>query len=173
MSTEFQFGSTDQYDREPDPRSSLPRTGGGRDPLDGSGRGLSEEARDNFLETRGLSLRSLDELRAVLAYDAIASGAISLRIFDRDLALERFGRTHTMLHAKLFISDAGALAGSANDARGARYPPRGGRPKPFRDPLPPCWPPSGRRRVSPLVETGFRPRRALRSAACQSRTAGR
>lgn len=50
--------------------------------LDGSGRELSEEARDYFLETRGLSLRSLDELRAVLAYDAIASGAISLRIFD-------------------------------------------------------------------------------------------
>ncbi len=82
--------------------------------LDGSGRGLSEEARDYFLETRGLSLRSLDELRAVLAYDAIASGAISLRIFDSDLARERFGRTYAMLHAKLFISDAGALAGSAN-----------------------------------------------------------
>ncbi|MCA0929758.1 phospholipase D family protein [Ruegeria profundi] len=82
--------------------------------LDGSGRGLSEEARDYFLETRGLSLRSLDELRAVLAYDAIASGAISLRIFDNDLARERFGRTHAMLHAKLFISDTGALAGSAN-----------------------------------------------------------
>ncbi|MEL6413949.1 MAG: phospholipase D family protein [Pseudomonadota bacterium] len=82
--------------------------------LDGSGRGLSEEARDYFLETRGLSLRSLDELRAVLAYDAIASGAISLRIFENDLAQERFGRTYAMLHAKLFISDAGALAGSAN-----------------------------------------------------------
>ena len=67
--------------------------------LDGSGHGLSEEARDYFLETRGLSLRSLDELRAVLAYDAIASGAISLRIFDSDLARERFGRTHAMLHA--------------------------------------------------------------------------
>lgn len=82
--------------------------------MDGDGRELSVEARDYFLETRGLSLRSLDELRAVLAYDAIASGAISLRIFDSDLARERFGRTHAMLHAKLFISDAGALAGSAN-----------------------------------------------------------
>ncbi|WP_281972366.1 phospholipase D family protein [Ruegeria faecimaris] len=82
--------------------------------MDGDGRELSEEARDYFLETRGFSLRSLDELRAVLAYDAIASGAISLRIFDGDLARERFGRTHAMLHAKLFISDTGALAGSAN-----------------------------------------------------------
>ena len=82
--------------------------------LDGSGRELSEEARDYFLETRGLSLRSLDELRAVLAYDAIASGAISIRTFDTELARERFGRTHAMLHAKLFISDSGALAGSAN-----------------------------------------------------------
>ncbi|PSL17240.1 phospholipase D family protein [Shimia abyssi] len=82
--------------------------------MDGDGRELSVEARDYFLETRGFSLRSLDELRAVLAYDAIASGAISLRIFDGDLARERFGRTHAMLHAKLFISDTGALAGSAN-----------------------------------------------------------
>jgi len=82
--------------------------------MDGGGRELSEEAREHFLETRGLSLRSLDELRAVLAYDAIASGAISLRIFDADLARERFDRSHAMLHAKLFLSDAGALAGSAN-----------------------------------------------------------
>ncbi len=82
--------------------------------LDGSGRGPSEEAREYFLETRGLSLRSLDELHAVLAYDAIVSGAISLRIFDGDIARERFGRTYAMLHAKLFTSDAGALAGSAN-----------------------------------------------------------
>ena len=41
--------------------------------MDGGGRELSEEAREHFLETRGLSLRSLDELRAVLAYDAIAN----------------------------------------------------------------------------------------------------
>lgn len=86
--------------------------------MGGRGRPLSEEARDYFLETRGLSLRSLGELRAVLAYDAIASGAISLRIFDADLARERFGRRHTLLHAKLFISDAGALAGSANFSMG-------------------------------------------------------
>ncbi|MBB5516170.1 hypothetical protein FHS89_002196 [Rubricella aquisinus] len=82
--------------------------------MDGDGRELSEEARDYFLETRGLSLRSSDELRAVLAYDAIESGAISLRVFDSDLARKRFGRTHAMLHAKLFISDTGALAGSSN-----------------------------------------------------------
>lgn len=47
--------------------------------FNGSKRVLSEQARDYFLETRGLSLRSLDELRAVQAYDAIKSGAISLR----------------------------------------------------------------------------------------------
>ena len=82
--------------------------------MDGVGRGLSDEARDYFLETRGLSLRSLDELRAVLAYDAIAAGAFSLRFFDSDLGRERFHRIHAMLHAKLFVSDAGALAGSAN-----------------------------------------------------------
>ncbi len=82
--------------------------------FNGSDRGLSEQARDYFLETRGLSLRSLDELRAVLAYDAIKSGAISLRIFDTELAQERFGRSHAMLHAKLFVSDVGVLAGSAN-----------------------------------------------------------
>lgn len=86
--------------------------------MDGSGRALSEKARDFFLETRGLSLRSLDELRAVLAYDAISSGAISLRVFDAELARERFGRSHAMLHAKLFLSDAGALAGSANFSAG-------------------------------------------------------
>jgi hypothetical protein len=53
-------------------------------------------------------------LHAVLAYDAIASGAISLRIFDADLARERLGRSHAMLHSKLYVSDSGALAGSAN-----------------------------------------------------------
>ena len=89
-----------------------------RNGLDGKRRELSKEARDYFLETRGLSLRSLDELRAVLAYDATASGAVSLRIFDPDLARERFGRGHTMLHAKLFLSDSGALAGSANFSLG-------------------------------------------------------
>jgi hypothetical protein len=86
--------------------------------MDGAGRALSDEARDYFLETRGLSLRSLDELHAVLAYDAIASGAISLRIFDTDLARERFGRSHAMLHSKLYVSDSGALAGSANFSYG-------------------------------------------------------
>ncbi|MGK8235795.1 phospholipase D family protein [Roseovarius sp. MS2] len=86
--------------------------------MDGVGRPLSHEARDYFLETRGLSLRSLDELHAVLAYDAIASGAISLRIFDAGLARERFGRSHAMLHSKLYVSDSGALAGSANFSYG-------------------------------------------------------
>tara|TARA_R110002095_G_scaffold211442_1_gene199644 strand:- start:18 stop:3200 length:3183 start_codon:yes stop_codon:yes gene_type:complete len=86
--------------------------------LDGSGRVLSDEARNYFLETRGLSLRSLDELRAVLAYDAITSGVISLRIFDATLARERFSRSHAMFHAKLFLSDTGALAGSANFSMG-------------------------------------------------------
>lgn len=79
---------------------------------------LPEEARDYFLETRGLSLQSLDELRAILAYDAIASRAISLKIFDADLARERLGRGHAMLHAKLFTSDTHALAGSANFSLG-------------------------------------------------------
>ena len=82
--------------------------------MDGGKCALSEEARDYFLETRGLSLRSLDELRAVLAYDAITSGSISLRIFDSELARKRFGRHYSLLHAKLMLSDAGALAGSAN-----------------------------------------------------------
>lgn len=86
--------------------------------LEGKARELPEEARDYFLETRGLSLRSLDELRAILAYDAIASRAISLRIFDADRAREQFGRSHAMLHAKLFCSDSGALAGSANFSLG-------------------------------------------------------
>ncbi|WP_434054907.1 MAG: hypothetical protein RDA78_08590 [Roseibium sp.] len=86
--------------------------------LEGGGRELSEEARDYFLETRGLSLRSLDELRAVLAHDAIASRAISLRVFDADRARDRFGRSHAMLHAKLFLSSDGALAGSSNFSLG-------------------------------------------------------
>lgn len=82
--------------------------------LAGAGRPLSLEARDYFLEARGLSLRSLDEMRAVLAHDAVSSGAIALRSFDADLARDRFSRRPAMLHAKLYVSNEGALAGSAN-----------------------------------------------------------
>jgi len=81
-------------------------------------RPLCQKARDHFLESRGLSLRSLDELRAVLAYDAILSKAISLRVFDVEMARERFGRGFAMLHAKLFIGEKATVAGSANFSLG-------------------------------------------------------
>ncbi len=75
---------------------------------------LSEEARTYFLGTDGLSLRDSSELRAALARKAVMSGAISLRMFNAERCREEFGKTFRKHHAKLFVSDARVISGSAN-----------------------------------------------------------
>ena len=82
--------------------------------MGGTGRSVSQEASDYFLNAHGLSVGDLADLRAVLALEAIEKGIISFRAFDADLAAKVVGRRPPMLHAKLFVSDNCVLSGSAN-----------------------------------------------------------
>ena len=80
-----------------------------------AGRQLSEDAKRHWLGRRGLSLHNQGELRAVLARDAVESGALDLRVFDAEHAREETGRKPAgILHAKIFSGPAEIAAGSAN-----------------------------------------------------------
>ncbi|MCV6602955.1 MAG: hypothetical protein OIF54_15580, partial [Cohaesibacter sp.] len=58
------------------------------------------------------------DLRAVLAAEAIKSGKIDLRVYDPEKAQNVLGVTgDRRLHAKVFVSELGAIAGSANFSR--------------------------------------------------------
>jgi phosphatidylserine/phosphatidylglycerophosphate/cardiolipin synthase-like enzyme len=83
----------------------------------GRGRPLAEEARRHYLGRSGLSLDHEGDLKAVRARDAIASGAITLRVYDRDRAATQLGRAVPMMHAKAYIGESLAVIGSANFSR--------------------------------------------------------
>jgi hypothetical protein len=83
----------------------------------GRGRPLAEEARRHYLGRSGLSLDHEGDLKAVRARDAIASGAITLRVYDRDQAVKQLGRAVPMMHAKAYIGESLAVIGSANFSR--------------------------------------------------------
>ena len=79
---------------------------------------LSEMARRHWLGSRGLSLQDTGDLRAVLALEAVKSGAIDLRIYDAETAAAEMGRpAPARLHAKIIAGAEGAAAGSANFSR--------------------------------------------------------
>ena len=79
-----------------------------------SRRSLPEQVKRHFLGKRGLSVGDKADWHAVLAKDAIESGAINFRVFDQAIAAEKYGKTFRMLHAKSFIGESAAVLGSAN-----------------------------------------------------------
>lgn len=88
----------------------------------GRGRSVADEARLFYLERHGLCVEDAADLRAVLAADAIKAGKIDLRVFDPEKAREVLGISgDRRLHAKVFVSELGAVAGSANFSRAGLY----------------------------------------------------
>lgn len=88
----------------------------------GAGRSVEDEARLFYLERHGLNIEDAADLRAVLAAEAIKSGKIDLRVYDPEKAQNVLGVTgDRRLHAKVFVSELGAIAGSANFSRAGLY----------------------------------------------------
>jgi hypothetical protein len=88
----------------------------------GRGRTVGQVVKDHFLSQRGLAVEDAADLKAVLAADAIRSGAIDLRVFDPSLAQEVMGVSGgRRLHAKIVTSELGSITGSANFSRAGLY----------------------------------------------------
>lgn len=88
----------------------------------GRGRPAPEEARRFYMRKAGLLVEDAADLSAVLAIEAIRSGRIDIRVYDSRLAAQHLGVSgERLLHAKLVVSDEGALAGSANFSRSGLY----------------------------------------------------
>lgn len=83
---------------------------------------VTEEMKLFWLERSGLQVDEEEDLLAVLAMKAILSGNIKLRVFDPELAQQRFGISgERRLHSKIVSSPKGAVAGSANFSRSGLY----------------------------------------------------
>ncbi|MEP4035877.1 hypothetical protein [Pseudophaeobacter sp.] len=83
---------------------------------------MEDAARQFYLERHGLNVEDAADLRAVLAAEAIRAGKIDLRVFDPQKAQAVLGVSgDRRLHAKIFVSELGAVAGSANFSRAGLY----------------------------------------------------
>lgn len=85
--------------------------------IPGRSRPLREEARLHYLGQSGLALAHHGDLVAVRARDAIARGALQIRVYDQEAARTVFDAPPAILHAKLYVGESASALGSANFSR--------------------------------------------------------